>query len=342
MTGRPTQLDSIHEESDGEFPSLTGPDPDYNPAQSELSSSDVDVINLDKPSLFKESFSDEAVEGPDTDSGEDKDQQTDKCNIKKHKTPRNYVKRNKKKVKMNKDEVKTVTIKTCTKRQNGKQSWDKKHYCLYCGQPHSKIARHLKSKHMEIEDVAYAFSFPVGSKYRKALLDLLCSKGDFNHTAEVLEQCREQLVMCKQPSHKALVEDYLPCTYCYGMFARKELRKHQFSCGSKKSCMTNGRRKVQSHAARLPPIAASSDKCQKIIDNMRQDDVSFHIRTDSLICRYGEALRANHVRVKSRHQYVAQRMRELGQFMLVAKDMDKTVKGLEDLCAPSRIGEGPD
>ncbi|XP_049928021.1 uncharacterized protein LOC126407268 [Epinephelus moara] len=76
MTGRPTQLDSIHEESDGEFSSLTGPDPDYNPAQSELSSSDVDVINLDKPSSFKESSSNEAVEGPDTDSGEDKDQQT--------------------------------------------------------------------------------------------------------------------------------------------------------------------------------------------------------------------------------------------------------------------------
>lgn len=41
--------------------------------------------------------------------------------------------------------------------------------------------------------------------------------------------------------------------------------------------------------------------------------------------------------VNRQHQYIAQRMRELGQFMLVAKDMDKTVNGLEDLCAPSNF-----
>ncbi|KAK3553019.1 hypothetical protein QTP86_031221 [Hemibagrus guttatus] len=70
---------------------------------------------------------------------------------------------------------------------------------------------------------------------------------------------------------------------------------------------------------------------------MRQDEVSFHIRADSLICKYGESLYAKHGRVKSRHQYIAQRMRELGRFMLVAKDMDKSVKFLEDLCVPSKF-----
>lgn len=100
---------------------------------------------------------------------------------------------------------------------------------------------------------------------------------------------------------------------------------------------TKGRRRIQSRAARLLPIAASSTGCQKIINNMRQDDVSFHIRSDSLICRYGEALFAKHGRVKSKHQYIAQRMRELGRFMLAAKDMNKTVKGLKDLCVSSRF-----
>ncbi len=70
---------------------------------------------------------------------------------------------------------------------------------------------------------------------------------------------------------------------------------------------------------------------------MRQDDVSFHIRNYSLICKYGESLYAKHGRVKSRHQYIAQRMRELGRFVLVAEEMDKTVNGLEDLCAPARF-----
>ncbi|XP_029985631.1 uncharacterized protein LOC115416058 isoform X4 [Sphaeramia orbicularis] len=70
---------------------------------------------------------------------------------------------------------------------------------------------------------------------------------------------------------------------------------------------------------------------------MRQDDVSFHIRSDVLICRYGDALYAKHGRVKSRHQYIAQRLRELGRFMLVAKQMDKTVKVLQDVCVPSKF-----
>lgn len=340
-------MDNIHEETErdspeAEFSSNTGSDPEYNPAQTDSSSSDEEDVKIpDKPSSCKESSSDEALEGPDTDSTEDEDRQRGKCTIQKHKNPRTYVKIKNKKQKMNKDEMKTVTIKTCTKREDGKRSWDKKHYCPYCAQSNSKMARHLERKHMEIKDVAYAFSFPVRSKERKVLLDQLRNKGDFKHNAKVLEKGSGQLVTWKQPSYKALVKDYLPCTYCYGMFVKKELWKHQSSCGSKRFCVTdnetNKRRRVQSRAARLLPIAASSSGCQKVINNMRQDDVSFHIRSDSLICMYGESLYAKHGRVKHRHQYIAQRMRELGRFMLVAKDMDKTVKGLEDLCAPSKF-----
>lgn len=340
-------MDNIHEETErdspeAEFSSNTGSDPEYNPAQTDSSSSDEEDVKIpDKPSSCKESSSDEALEGPDTDSTEDEDRQRGKCTIQKHKNPRTYVKIKNKKQKMNKDEMKTVTIKTCTKREDGKRSWDKKHYCPYCAQSNSKMARHLERKHMEIKDVAYAFSFPVRSKERKVLLDQLRNKGDFKHNAKVLEKGSGQLVTWKQPSYKALVKDYLPCTYCYGMFVKKELWKHQSSCGSKRFCVTdnetNKRRRVQSRAARLLPIAASTSGCQKVINNMRQDDVSFHIRSDSLICMYGESLYAKHGRVKHRHQYIAQRMRELGRFMLVAKDMDKTVKGLEDLCAPSKF-----
>lgn len=79
----------------------------------------------------------------------------------------------------------------------------------------------------------------------------------------------------------------------------------------------------------LPPL--------DVINSIWQDDVSFHIRTDSLICSYVEALFAKHGRVKPRHQYISQRMRELGRFTLVAKSMDTSIKGLEDLCALSRF-----
>ncbi len=197
---------------------------------------------------------------------------------------------------------------------------------------------------MDIKDVGYAFSFPLGSKERKVLLEQLRNKGDFRHNTDVLEKGSGQIITWKQPSVDASVKDYLPCPFCFGMFRKKDLWRHQSSCKTKQSCLKdqddnqkNTRGRVQSRAACLLPIAASSDGCQKIINTMRQDDVSFHIRNDSLICKYGESLYGKHGRVRSRHQYIAQRMRELGRFMLVAKEMDNTVRGLEDLCAPARF-----
>ncbi|XP_061598835.1 uncharacterized protein LOC133461871 isoform X3 [Cololabis saira] len=313
--------DSGSDSSGSELSSYTGLDPDYSSPQNASSSSDEDLKR------------------PGTSLSEDEDQQGGKCNIQEQNNPITYVQRLNKRPKRNKKVE--VTVKTCTKREENKRAWDKRHYCLYCGQSHLKMARHLQRKHSDIKNVAYAFSFPLGSKERKVLLEQLRNKGDFKHNTKVLEKGRGQLVTWKQPSDKASVKDYLPCSFCLGMFSKKDLWRHQSLCKSEKSCVieegkkTRGR--VQSRAARLLPIAASSGGCQGIINNMRQDDVSFHIRSDSLICRYGDSLYAKHSRVKSGDQYIAQRMRQLGRFVLVAKDVDKTVQSLEDLCAPSKF-----
>ncbi|XP_054863262.1 uncharacterized protein LOC111580683 isoform X2 [Amphiprion ocellaris] len=321
--------------------SQTGLDTEYLPPQRPAPSSDEE--DLKSASQSKKRSSEEAVKGSDTSSSNNDDEQRGKCSLQKQKDPKTNLKRKKKKQNGN-QKVKvnvTVTVKTCTKREDKKRVWDKKHYCFYCGKPNIKMARHLQRKHMDLKDVAYAFSFPSGSKERKVLLEQLRNKGDFKHNVKVLEKGKGELVTWKQPSEKASVQDYLPCSFCFGMFAKKDLWRHRASCKCKELYMKedtkNTRGRVQSHAARLLPIAASSNGCQDIINNMRQDDVSFHIRSDPLICRYGESLYARHGRMRSRHQYISQRMRELGRFTLAAKKMDKTVRGLEDLCAPSKF-----
>lgn len=340
------QLDFIspgcgNDHPESELSSHSGSESEYCPSQNESSFSDKGDLILDKASSLKESSSDNVLQDSDTGSRQVDGQEKGKCTIQKHKNL--YVKRKNKKQNKNKiDEVTTtVTIKACTKREDNKRLWDKKHYCLYCGRANAKIARHLEGRHMEIKDVAYAFSFPSGSKDRKALLEELRNKGDFEHNAKVLKKGRGQLVTWRQPSVDASVKDYLPCTYCYGMFAKKQLFRHHFSCRCKKSCVDDDKlitkRSVQSGAACLLSEASSSTGCQKIINNMREDDVSFHIRSDSLICEYGESLYAKHGDVKSKHHYIAQRLRELGRFMLCAKNMDKTVSGLGDLCTPSKF-----
>ncbi|KAG7461364.1 nucleoporin p54 isoform X1 [Solea senegalensis] len=277
---------------------------------------------------------------------DDDDQEEDplkgKFTIRKKKNLRTYVKGQNKKTKTTKTEVSVnVTVKTCTKRKDNKRSWDKKHYCLYCHQPNNKMARHLQRKHMEVKDVAHAFSFASKSPQRKVLLEQIRRKGDFKHNVRVLAEGKGQIVTVKQPSHKTSAWHYLPCKFCYGMFSRTDLWRHQGSCKLKTSSETDNKRKtrgaVQSVSARLLPIMASSSGCQAIINKMRQDDVSFHIRGDSLICNYGESLYAKHGRVKSKHNYISQRMRELGRFMLTAKAMDSTVRTLEDICVPKKF-----
>lgn len=100
-------------------------------------------------------------------------------------------------------------------------SMGQKHYCLFCSKAQAKISRHLEGKHIDIKDVAYAFSFPLGSKERKVLLEQLRNKGDFKHNSEVLEKGTGQIVTWKQPSNDATIQDYLPCPYCFGMLQKK-------------------------------------------------------------------------------------------------------------------------
>ena len=171
-----------------------------------------------------------SVDEESTEISNDKDQQLGAYTVKQHKNPKTCANTKKLKDDTNKS---TVTIKTCTKREDKRRAWDKRHYCLYCGISNLKMARHLERKHMEMKDVAYAFSFPLGSKDRKGLLEQLQNKGDFKHNTKVLEEGKGELVTWKQPSGKASVSDYLPCQYCYGMFAKKDLWRHQSSCKSK-------------------------------------------------------------------------------------------------------------
>lgn len=180
-----------------------------------------------------------------------------------------------------------------------------------------KIARHLERKHSMERDVAYAFSFPVGSKLRKILIEGLRNKGDWQHNHMVFEEGNGEIVVWKRPSVKADVESYLPCQHCYSMFKRR----HEKSCRERKEERQKGKR-VQKSSSHLLPLK-SGQGVQKIIHSMLQDHVTSHIRSDEMICAYGDALFAKKGREESQHRYIAQKLRELGRFMLAAKDIDK-------------------
>ncbi|KAE8292685.1 hypothetical protein D5F01_LYC07774 [Larimichthys crocea] len=101
------------------------------------------------------------------------------------------------------DKRQKITVNTSQK--NGKRTWNKPQYCVYCGKSNLKIARHLQRKHKDEDDVAHAISFPVGSKERKVLLETLRNKGNWQHNLKVLEEGNGEIVTWKRPSEKTPV-----------------------------------------------------------------------------------------------------------------------------------------
>lgn len=98
------------------------------------------------------------------------------------------------------------------------------------------------------------------------------------------------------------------------------------------------RTRVQAAASRLLPISSgASESCSEVLHRMNQDHVSHQVKSDWLICKYGNKLMGNQDGSQRRYDYVSQKLRELGRFLLAAKSLDSGVRSLQDLLAPGRL-----
>ncbi|XP_055727828.1 uncharacterized protein LOC129816888 isoform X1 [Salvelinus fontinalis] len=231
-----------------------------------------------------------------------------------------------------------MTVSTCSMTDDGKRKWNKKHFCLYCNEPHHKISRHLERMHAEEAAVAHAMSFPKLSKIRSLLLDQIRNKGNY----QVLQSGDGEIVTKDRPSYDGVsVRDCLPCQHCLAFFNKIDLWKHEVSCKARKGQeeKRGGKRvRVQAASSRLLPLPVySTGGCEEIIHNMNQDDILCHIKNDPLICKYGNALSAKHGHAKSQFTYIGSKMRELARFVLTVNEMDCGVQYLHEVCVPSKF-----
>ncbi|XP_074484513.1 uncharacterized protein LOC141763723 [Sebastes fasciatus] len=98
------------------------------------------------------------------------------------------------------------------------------------------------------------------------------------------------------------------------------------------------RSRVQAAASRLLPISSgASESCSEVLHRMNQDHVSHQVKSDWLICKYGNQLMGNEEVSQRRYDYVSQKLRELGRFLLAARSLDSGVQTLQDLLAPGRL-----
>ncbi|XP_026110119.1 uncharacterized protein LOC113082916 isoform X1 [Carassius auratus] len=156
-------------------------------------------------------------------------------------------------------------------------SANRKNYCYICGKPQSKLARHLKTHMAEVE-VVQALSLPVHSKERKAMLQKLRNKGNFQHNTDVL-QCGEGALKIKRaPKRKCDSKQFVHCMYCKGLFVRRDLWRHLKRCPSKPAADSEeqGRRRVLGLASMAESSFSQhiSQGVWKLLGVMKQDDIS--------------------------------------------------------------------
>ena len=76
---------------------------------------------------------------------------------------------------------------------------------------------------------------------------------------------------------------------------------------------------------------------EKIHGRMIVDDITMAARTDSLIMKLGEKLYLKHVNLLKFYNYISQKMRELGRFLIKARTIDSSIKTLTDVIDPAKF-----
>ena len=201
-----------------------------------------------------------------------------------------------------------------------------------------KMARHLERAHKDKPEVARAVSFPKGSKERRMHIEHLRNKGNFAHNVEVLNSGVGTPVPRKQPKEESQVQDFLHCAYCQGFFVKKVLWKHMKVCKFKPSIpLKPGRTRVQALCGfTAPPPPGVKEQLWKLLNNMIQDDVYFAVKADACIMEYGEHLYNRLGHDVGKHEYIRQKLRELGR-LLICSRKNTPLKTIKDHIKPANF-----
>ncbi|XP_018545332.2 uncharacterized protein LOC108892324 [Lates calcarifer] len=246
---------------------------------------------------------------------------------------------------------------------------------VFCRRPQVKIARHLLRKHADQQEVMAASTLPTGSKQRHLLLEHLRCRGNYLHNIEVIRQGSDPPASTGESTAEP-IKDSASDSTGESVCDRADDRTSKSTedspsdpsgdavtteqtgnseTGSKRAMTSEHsgdqnatsdpaadrprkRSRVQAAASRLLPISSgASESCSEVLHRMNQDYISHQVKSDWLICKYGNKLMGNQDGSQKRYDYVSQKLRELGRFLLAAKSLDSDIQTLQDVLAPGRL-----
>lgn len=115
--------------------------------------------------------------------------------------------------------------------------------------------------------------------------------------------------------------DYLPCSYCKGLYKKNYLRRHYIKCAAKPS---EDKQRIKHMAKSQTLLACSADRNNtlhrlrvktEVLDCMMPDKIALVAKMDPLICYFGDNLLKKHKRKQS-GVVVSNKMRELARLLI--------------------------
>lgn len=162
------------------------------------------------------------------------------------------------------------------------KEYDKINYCYYCKNPQKKIARHLTNIHKNEIWVKQLKAAKEDSGEREKLFIKLRSLGNHCPNNTVLKQGEEEILVVYRPDTHRDPSEYVPCEYCFGWFAGRELWKHYRRCpwntNANEKTGVSARKRGELHKA-VPYM--SSLEFREVLHNMQNERIKLFIQGDS-------------------------------------------------------------
>lgn len=213
-------------------------------------------------------------------------------------------------------------------------------FCFVCGKPQTKFARHLETHVNENAEVAQVLQLPKSSKDRKVHLERLRNLGNFKHNSAVKTTgsgCLKVKRISKKSSSSA--ETYEYCLYCKGMISRKEVSRHMKRCALRPE--NNAEEKLKDRVFGIASTQSTmsqpiSSELYSVLGKMHKDDVSSAIRNDHYIMQLAQSLFNKHGSDRSKHEYIRQKVRELGRLLVTLRHTTR-IHNMEEAIKPANF-----
>ena len=158
----------------------------------------------------------------------------------------------------------------------GHRRYDKKQFCLFCGEGLAKICRHWISQHPNEREVIEIQNAPNTEKQK--LVTKLRNMGNHMHNVEVMKCGEGSLAVTYRPNCAVRSSHYVMCEYCFAYISRKQLYRHHCKFANEKRKPASRR-----YNSILPCPTGISVKAFKLLDTMNGGCVKLVCKTDRVI-----------------------------------------------------------